>query len=201
MSTYVDTIAASADDAHEAQDGTLYSEVASIVRCDGATTSNIRFTGGFRFTGPPFANGDTINTAVIEVFPNSTANDDPNVVIKCDDQIDSPTFGSTDTPHDRTKTTAGTSWVATAVGSAALDSPDFTAAVQEVTDIGSGPGDAITVLFVGNSDVLGKLRVHSEDSGTHNPELTVTYTAAAGATLSERSFPRGERRGVLRGAV
>lgn len=176
MALWSDAIAASTDDAHEAQDASGVN-LTGRTRMDANTgTPSQRDTAGFRFTDPPFSSGDTIDDAVIS-WPDIGANDDPNVTLSVDDQTDSPTFSSGDTPFDRTPTTTTVQFVVTNLANDA-PSVDFAAVVQELSD-SPGTGDALTVLCAGNSDFNSNFRPNAQDAAAP-AALSLNYTAAGG---------------------
>lgn len=195
MSTQHIEMADGNSDAHENQGGASFSASALFVACQSHTTPGSEFNGGFWFDGVLPGNGDTINSATLDITPNTLSNDDANVAMHMEDADDPGNFSTTADVTSRARTTASASWVADALGTSRVTSPSFATAMQEVVDrAGWATGQAMTVLFIGNSDAIKNLRPISYDSSsTDAADLDIDYTAAAAGTGAQivggRSFP------------
>lgn len=178
----IDTIvAAGADDASEADDGTSFSGVAVACRCESNTAAGSRFNGGMRFvlTGP--ASADTIDAAYLPIHAVSTSTDDPNVDMSCEDVDDAANFTTTADVTSRARTGAPVQWTATAIGAGEVNSPSIVAPLQLVINrAGWASGNAIVVFFDGRADVSASFRIDSfEGSTTECAKLHVEYTVPA----------------------
>ncbi len=178
MATFNADVANSTDDAEEKQDGSSYSDNSSRVQVDAGTGSSAtRITGGFRWDGVTIAPAATISAATANLYVSSGGTD-IDATVGMDDSDDSLTFSSTDTPHDRTVTSATITWDDGSLGSNAQNtSPDFTAVVQEIVDRGSWlSGNAMTLILAGNSGSVSLCDFRSQDSSTGVREIDITYT-------------------------
>jgi hypothetical protein len=172
MATYSGSTSQSSDDAREASGSVVLT----------GTNITIQATdhyGGMRFTNVTIDQGDTINTASIELEIASAVYDDPDVTIWAEDTDDAATFTTAaNNISGRTPTTATTTWTASAIGGGVTTTPDLAAIVQEVIDRpGWSSGNDIVIIFKGNS--TSPLRFYTfDDPGTIT--LNIDYTAGGG---------------------
>lgn len=184
----IDTIvAAGADDAAEADDGTGFSATAASVRCESNTAAGSRFNGAARFvlTGP--ASGDTVDVAYSPIHATSTSVDDPNVDLAFEDVDDAANFTTTADVTSRVRTGSAVQWTATAIGTGEVNSPSIVAPLQIVINrAGWASGSAVVLFYDGRSDINQSLRLDSyEGSTTECAKLHVEYTAGvAGANVN-----------------
>ncbi len=173
----------SADDADEAGNGTVLITATSTNTVD-ATNEWI----GLRFRGVTITGGSTINSATLSMVPFSSATDEPNHPIYCDDSDNAAAFStSANNISSRARTTATVTWSSTnlgANGSTRFNAPDVAALVQEVIDrAGWASGNAIAFVIQGSADSTRDLAIVTFDGSAANAaHLDIDYTAGAGPT-------------------
>jgi hypothetical protein len=140
------SITASNNDAEQAMAGGAVTLNGAAIDCSAGATR-----GGFRFAGVAIPQGATINSATLEVVCIDVANDSPMCDIWGQASDDAAAF-TTDTNDisGRPATSAYTSWTASDIGTAAAQSPDIGAVIQEVVDRpGWATGNAIVIVIQG----------------------------------------------------
>lgn len=189
MTAFSRNVSASSDDAIE---------IAGSMTLNGATitlNANDRWAG-LRFTNVTINQGDTINTASITFPVSGTANDDPHFDIYAETTDDAGTFTtSANNISGRSRTTAKTTWNATAVGAGAVASPDIAAVIQEIVNRGGWTsGNDIAILL----DCLStnSFRFDTVD-GSGTITLNIDYTAGGGggSTQPPRTIHQFRQRG------
>ena len=128
MPTFNAQVAQSSDDGSESAGG-----VGDITATShGYTVQNAHF--GCRFQNVTIPAGSTVNSAVLELYLPSAANDNPNFDIYGELAANPSTFpGTSNHLSSRVKTTATVLWSGTDVGSGVFISlPDITTIVQEI---------------------------------------------------------------------
>ncbi len=182
--TIDDQISAGNDDAHERNNDASFSRTSSIVAVNGNTTSADRWNGGILFDNVTVGNSDTIDVAYLTILPDSSTNDDPYLVIYCEDVDSADDYNTTQDVNDRTTTTASTNWQGTDIGVSWNNSPSLVDEVQEVVNRGgwSSGNDMNFLLFGGTS--AGNLHWDSYDGSTSDcAKLHIEYTPS-GDTVS-----------------
>jgi len=186
MATLTVSVALSDEDAQEDQDATGFSSTATSLNAKSDTSLAARKDLGMMFVSSGISQGDTVDSATVDVHIMSGARDDANVSMHCED-ADTPVDYTADADLvGRTKTSSKSDWIANSIGSGIATSPTFTSAVQELVNRGGwSTGNYIHVIFRGINDVAKHLRVAAQDHSTlPAPELTVVYTpAAAGLSI------------------
>jgi hypothetical protein len=180
MTTLNLQVSASLDDSREETDGTV-APTSTSVRINGSDK-----WGGFRFTNVTVSPGSTINTATFQYYIESTAEDDVNHIVYCEDADSSAQF--TTSSYDitnRARTTASVYEVQLAAGAGWRSAPDIADLVQEVIDrVGWASGNALSVLVKGNYNASPYLYIESYDGASAQAaKLDIDYTAG-GAGLS-----------------
>ena len=178
MTTLDLQVSAATDDAHEADDNTLFNSGAVVVKAESDPSGGSRYNGGARFTGVTVPNGATIDVAYIAVHAPATNRDDPNVDIHCEDVDDADDFGATADVTGRTRTTNFTTWTATGIGTGEVNSPGIESVVQEVVNrAGWNGGNDMVVLVDGRSDSPQDFRMVSYESDTSKAvKLHIEYS-------------------------
>lgn len=134
--------------------------------------------GGFRFLSPTGIQGSTITAAVMQIFIDGTANDDPDLVIYADPANAPGTFTSAANDiTDRGTTTASVAIDATGVGFGFYSLPSLVSVVQEVADNGAFDESAIAMLLYGQSTNSVQIRTYDDDSADA-AKLDIDFTAA-----------------------
>lgn len=168
-------VLASSDDARESGAGAVAINGATLALSSGSAWL------GFRFNSVTIPQGSTINSAGLEVYVDSTAADDPDVDIYCEDADDAGTFttGANDI-SSRSLTTAKTNWSAGGVGAGFKTAGDITSAVQEVINRGGwSSGNDLVVIF--DSLSSSNLTIRAYDSNpAEAATLVIDYTDAGG---------------------
>ena len=194
MTTLNLVIGAGVDDAYERNDSVGFTSAAAFNYAANADSdANGSYSTGGRFTNVTIGNGDTIDTAVMQVqYNNSNFEDDPLLDIHMEDVDDSANFTTTASVASRARTTASTFWDAEDIGLGYVTSPDFTAAVQEVVDRGGwASGNAMMVIQWTTGRATQRiLRTHSYDDDSAKAwKLDITYTAAGFTGTGAWSYP------------
>jgi len=176
-------VAAGADDAREADDGSAFNRTAVNVANDAHLNAATRYNAGLRFT-LPIAQGRTIYSATLQVLVTDDGGkapivyDDPLVDIHCEDVDNADNFITTADVTSRVRTTASTLWDDTNTGVGWQTSPDFTTSVQEVVDRESWvSGNALCVLMDGRDTANRLFRYRSYEFGAASaPKLDIVYS-------------------------
>lgn len=177
MPSIAKTVAASSDDAYEAQNESDYNHADTALPFSGHTAqAKSRYDTGMRFTGIQMFRGDQVDTATCDLYIKFT--DDPCCYLRCEAADDTVTFSSANTPFDRAVTTANTTWNETNIGTeAAYTTPDFASALQEVVDrSGWAYGNDICVIAEGADLATQTCFCASWDHSDPAPDLDITYT-------------------------
>jgi hypothetical protein len=166
------SISASDNDAEQAMVGGAVTLNGAVINCTDGTTR-----GGFRFTNVTIAQGATINSATLEVVCVDAANDSPMCDIWGQNSDDAAAF-TTDASNisSRPATSAYTNWTANDIGTAAVQSPDIAAVIQEIVDRpGWASGNAIVIVVQG---LMGTgFQVHAYDGVPANAvKLNVDFS-------------------------
>lgn len=168
-------------DAHEASDGANFSSGATALRAESSGTASNRYfsEGIFTVTGP--ASGDTVNVAYITIKAVSTATDDPNVDLKCEDVDSAADFTATADVTSRTRTASSVQWTATGIGTGAVNSPSIVTPVQAILNrAGWVSGNKLGIFADGRSDAAQTFRtIPYDSSSTDCWQFHLEYTAAA----------------------
>ncbi len=169
VSTYNLTSGAS-NMAREEQDNTDF--VTGDAAVKSSTSSAVRTTAGFNITTNA-AHGNQITAATLELQATKANVDDLSCDVHCFAVDDSAFFSASDSPHDRAKTTASTSWEnLTSPGTSVITSPDLSDEVQEVFDrAGWAPGNEIGFALVGKNGTAYTFTI-DQSAGV---ELDVTW--------------------------
>ena len=210
MSTFIAAVGAGARDAVSRQSGSNFDATGASLNSDSNTAAGSRGIVGMRFNSVTIGNGDTIDSATMDIEINNAAVDDVNIEIHCE-AVDQPVNFTTDPDLvGRALTTASDPWVADSVGAGIVTSPDCSSPIQEQVDrAGWVNGNHLMMIFVANSDVNKNFRFAAfESTIKQEARITIDYTAAtpdaaAAATVSstqlERRFGRGFNKGFTRG--
>jgi hypothetical protein len=197
MTTLDLQVAASADDAHEQNDGTNFSSTGIRVRCTGHTTNNNRYNGGARFTNVTVPPGATIDTAYLTIV--APTEDDPNVDIYGNDVDNAADFSTEADVTSRVLTTATVQWTASNIGTATpVNSPELKTVIQEIVDrAGWSSGNAMAIMMRGRNDAISDFRVTSyDDDPADAVKLHIEYTAGGGADAMPMAMDTYRRRRV-----
>jgi hypothetical protein len=150
----------------------------NVVKFAGTT-----YHGGARVAGLTVPQGSTISSATLTVKVKNKAGSGSNGTVTARAHDDAPQFGSgADLPSAVSKTTATATIDGTTLG---IKSIGVTAIIQEIVNRAgwaSGGHVAFPVICAAGSYTNGFYLTSYEDSGTDEPSLSVTYTAAAGGT-------------------
>lgn len=185
MASLVVSVAAGADDAHEAGDGTGFDGTAAELKAYADATGSSQFHAGMRFTGLTIPAGSTISAATLDI--EITTSDDARVAIRCEDVDNAVDFLADSDVTSRPTTTASTNWIQNNLGLGLVTSVDFAASVQEVIDRdGWVSGNALAVIFRGFASGAKQLDFAAFEHATAAPvQLTVTYTEPASSDENE----------------
>lgn len=198
MAIFIASVAAGADDATERVNATGF-DATGVMLSALAGDNNARKISGMRIANVTIPRGATIITATMDVQVLSTFLDSPNLHIYCEDVDDAVDFTANADVATRVKTAESTAWTAADIPVGVRTSPDFAPALQAVIDRpGRVSGQAIMVLFEGDFAAASEFQWAAFEHATAAPaQINITYIPP----LPERSFPRGDRRGVLRGVA
>jgi len=144
-----------------------------------------------RFTNVTIPQGDDIDEAYLTVYVGNDAVDSPKLRIHCQAADNAATVAyEVNNISARPLTTAYTEWSAADIGLGSKVSPDFKAAVQEVTDRGGwSSGNALAVILVALASPT-PFRFQGYSTGTI-PAITIVHsTPAAGGAVSKTSTIR-----------
>lgn len=136
------------------------------------------------FPGVTAGQGDTINSATVDVYVIGTTADDPGGTWYAADENDAAApAASANNISGRTPTTATVAWSDTNVTGGTADfaaTPDLATIIQEVVDRpGWASGNDILLIFASNG--TGSMRVGYRDgNASWAASLTIDYTPAAG---------------------
>lgn len=187
-------IGASADDAWEAQNGTLFTSTDTRFIAQAWSTTDSRLNGGGRFTNITVAVGSTINSCVLQLRAIATTEDDMRSDVYFNDVDDAADFSTEADVTSRTLTTATASWVALSQGTSYVSSPALATVLQEVVDrAGWASGADVVVLVRGKNATNNTGNFYAEGwdhAGTEAPLLDIDYTAP-GATTNPGWYSRG----------
>lgn len=149
--------------------------------------------------------GDTIDSAIAQVYVYSTSYDDSRQIIHGHDVDASaalPASAGTDDIEDRCVTTpeltsASTTYDASSVGVGFDTLPDLLDEVQEIVNRSSWDERIIGICFIGLTglDVRYRWRGGNRSTASERPKLDVTYTPAAAGFVPFPN-PRGTRGGM-----
>lgn len=194
-------VAASADDAHEADDGTAFSVSGTRLQMRANPSASARKNGAARFTSVNVANGDTIDSVDFELHYVSYPQDDTRQNIfanAVDNAVDFASDADVTTRIDSAATSASVSWVHTAADndrSTLDDGLDLNDVIQEVIDRGGwSANQAIVILMEAHDDIIvyGWTKAYDGDP-SNAAELTITFTVGGGGppTISSRRLLSG----------
>ena len=194
MTTFTQRVQGVADDAVERSDDTNFttnpvaSLGAGLVYGRSGAAGNPFWYSGFRFSAVSIPNAATITSAIINFTArgNFTMTAGITVDIYCEDADNAADFATTADVVNRVRTTATSAWSAPNTGTTdvAVNSADFTAAVQEVIDrAGWASGNALMVLLRESAGTAGESSNYYfyEDSSTKAALLTIEYQGVGGA--------------------
>jgi hypothetical protein len=139
---------------------------------------------GFRFTTVPIPQGATIDSASWTPYVYSSTTDDPYCDIYGDD-ADSAADFSSGKPEDRAYTTAAVSWIATAIGTGFVQSPDIASIVQEIVNrVGWASGNSLALLTI-DPGVNYAFTVYQWDYSDNSraSKFNCTYTAGGASAI------------------
>lgn len=188
MATLTVQVAASSDDAAVNQTKSVYQETdVWLVNDSSKNGASQTYTVGLRFQSVTIPQGATINAATLDIYVRAIK-DDVNVDIHAEAADNAATFASTNTPEDRTRTTASVLWSATGLTDGTTDawatSPDIASVVQEVVNrAGWTSGNSLAIICRGRIDagIIRTLQYMSYDGNTAKAaKLNVTYTTGGG---------------------
>ena len=174
------------DDGLETTGGSMVLHTAAI------DTDSVGDIAGLLFRGLNAPNGAGIASAYIEVYPNDTGRQSPNVTIK--GQANPANFTTTANDFSgRTMTTANVSWVATNIGTGAYKaSPSLVSLLQEIVNGGDWTAGGNVAIFLIQNGASGWFRFASWNHTTDPaPRLIATWTSGAQAVTESLSLARG----------
>jgi len=187
-------VAASADDAEQAANGSMYLNSSDLEMVfDASLTSNPQ-TVGMRWTGLQIPPGATITAAYIQFTAKEAQSESTNVTIQGQAADNATIFASTSgNISTRPRTTTAATWIPAAwtVGAAAAAqrTPDLTNVIQEVVGRpGWVLGNSLAIIVTG----IGHRTAYSFDAtATQCPLLHVEFTRGANPTamLSVSQLP------------
>jgi hypothetical protein len=167
-------IGASSDDAHN-NNWTLYTT--DIFQRTGQGTANEN-TSGFRFTSIDLPAGTQVTSATLSIYVNSTGGSGWSWLAYAEDADNCATFSASSWPVTRTLTTANVAWTPPSGVAAWKNSPDLTAALQEIVDRpGWASGGAVCIIVKDNQATNGVWQENeSYDAAlTHRPRLYIAH--------------------------
>ena len=175
MTTLNLQVAASTDDAWQNAAGTVDTTAAII-----GTLSTGNMWAGFRFNNVTVPQGATINTATLQLYLNTTANDDLVADFYCEAADDAGTFTTgASNISSRSRTTAKASVSATAIGVGWYSVTGLAAAVEEVTDrAGWASGNDLAIILDALAGISFQCRTWDFDTSLA-AKLDIDYTAAS----------------------
>jgi len=182
-------VAAAADDAYCATDGTGYNSVGAGYALIGSdyTNADKAAVAGFRFTGVAIPQGATITEAVLTVAVDANTTEDILTNIYLEDADNAAAFADSagNKPSDRTLTDNYTAWdiAGNWTTNVPANSYDFKLAVQEVVGrVGWSSGNALVVIVKDDGTVTGgnNRSLYSYDgSPTYAAKLRIKYTSGS----------------------
>lgn len=143
-----------------------------------------------RFLGVNIPPGADVTSAILQVVPSGTGEDEPLVTIYLEDADNAATYTSGASDISNRSRTAGISWSSTdlgATGSSYHDSSDLAPAVNAVVHrAGWAEGNALSVIIQGGSTTTRDLTIEAYDlgPGTNPPRFVVTWRLLQPATAS-----------------
>ncbi len=198
-------VAASADDAEENDGGSAFSSTRSLIQFSPATSTSLRFNGGFKFDSVDIAGTATIDAVDMEVFMHYQGDR-----IRCfiranavDDAADFSSDPDVTTRVSSAATSASATWTVVPAPSGfrlsnTNDGVDATAVVQEVIDRGGwSSGNNMVILLEGREEAWFYCECRTFDFGSATAaRLTIDYTAGGGgpAVLASRRLLSGTGR-------
>lgn len=191
MTTENLTVSASNRDTYENESGT--SNLTSRMFCN--------YTGriGASAWQSNVPQGATINSATLQLYVDSTSNDDPKVDFYGVDADTIAAFDGTNSEvSSKAQTTATVNWTATGVGEG-YESIDVTDIVQEIVNrAGWSAGNYLCIYAIAKSG--SNMYLNTYDTDTSGPaKLDIDYTAAAGGAAKKRKLRIGTQQGVQLG--
>jgi hypothetical protein len=174
MTTYNGQVNASGDDSYQVS-GTP-SLTALVINANGTSQ-----WGAHIINNVTIPQGATITSAYVEPYFTSAALDDPNLSLYLEN-VDSPAALTTVAGDVSGRSlTTGVAWVASAVGTGFVQSPDITADVQTVVNrVGWVSGSSMN--FISRGTALGNSRWAAYDTNPAQAfKVTINYTVAAGS--------------------
>lgn len=180
-----DQVAASADDAREADDGSSFSSSAGINQSNANPTASLRYNSGHRFASLAIPNAATIDDSDWAGDQFSTASDDYAALLHLEDVDDAADFSTTADVTSRARTSASVSLIEDGVGTGFVwistvgSATDLNGPLQEVVDRGGfTDSSAIVVLILGNDDSTKTLWFNAYDLDTAKAaKIDVDYTS------------------------
>ncbi len=180
MATLNLQVAASENDAFEAESGGIMDIANDDVSTISSSNVALRSWGAFRFPVTQLVKGDHIVSCVLQAYISGTLTDDANFDIYFE-KVASPAIFTTTLSDitDRTRTTALVAWVEDSLGIGWASSDDLTAVLQEVLDLFTP--DAIVIILKPNTDVTKNFspRAYDFSDGTLAAKLDIEYIGQA----------------------
>lgn len=175
------TVSASADDAQELG-GTVTIADTTIGASLDATTE----WAAFRVLNVDIPKNAKILTAVAEVVPSATAEDEPLVTVYLEAADNCATFTTAASSISSRSRTTGVSWSSTnmgADGATYFATPSLVADVQAIVNRADWAlNNAMCVIFQGGATSTRDLTIEAYDlgPGTNPPRLVITWLACTG---------------------
>ena len=186
MTVYTAQVAAGADDARDAVDGSAFAVDAAQLGRD-ALTDILRRMFGIRFPSTGIASGSTVSACAYTWQRTAAAADSPQVDIYCENVDSAADFTASAVLASRAKTSASTSYTVTGAGAGTKTSADFAGAAQEVVNR-AGFSGVLMVLVVGKNQITVEDYevVRYETNPATCCGISITYTAPAGHPTMRR---------------
>lgn len=199
MGQLIKQVAASSDDAVKDSGGN-YSHMATTEKLIRDASNNVQ-TFGFRFTSMTIPQGATINYAWLILNNQYRTSQNTIVDIYGDDQDNSPTFSSLDSPLDRTLTTANVEWDVNGdnwVANKWAWSPNIASVIKEIVDRGSwSSGNALSIILKdggGSGTFDGHDVIMYDQAAADSAKLIIVYdeSLGSGPQLRTRSLNQNQ---------
>lgn len=139
--------------AHEAANNSAYAANPASLDMTGAVATSAQFSALMRFITDEIPRGANITSAVLTVTPTDAANDDADLLMHCEDIGINPTLETMPSIFTERsgRLTASTAWAAGGLGTAAIGSPSFHNALQELVRRTDWDQASIGVIFAGTT--------------------------------------------------
>jgi len=134
--------------------------------------------GAMRFALPQVQRGATILDAYLDVYFDSSSEDDPNVLITSEASATPAALTTMNNSiANRPRGVASVPWVAANLGAGTQRTPSLATIVQErVSDAGWAPGQYVMFIFDTQGPSFEMRQRDYAPAGTYAPTLTVRFT-------------------------